>query len=97
MLVLVDAVYTDFQKAFDKVDHELLLNRIAFNGIRGNLLRWFISYFSNRWQRVVINGYHSDAIRVTSVVLQGSILGPLLFILFINDIGNCFRNSKFLL
>ncbi|KAJ8728440.1 hypothetical protein PYW08_016825 [Mythimna loreyi] len=93
----VDAVYTDFKKAFDKVDHEILLKKIAFNGIRGNLLRWFSSYIENRMQRVVINGYQSGSVPITSGVPQGSILGPLLFIIYINDINKCFKNTQFLL
>lgn len=95
--IQTDAVYTDFKKAFDRVDHEILLEKVAYNGIRGNLLRWFQSYISYRNQTVVCNGYSSDAFHATSGIPQGSILGPLLFIIYVNDIGNCFRNSKFLM
>lgn len=95
--VQVDAVYTDFRKAFDKVDHSILLEKLAFNGIRGNLLRWFASYIFNRTQKVVINGYESDTVTVRSGVPQGSILGPFLFIVYVNDIGKCFFNAQFLM
>lgn len=93
----IDSVYTDFRKAFDRVDHKILLEKIAFNGIRGNLWRWFKSYISNRTQKVVIKGFESPSINISSGVPQGSILGPLLFVLFINDINKCFDHCKFLL
>jgi hypothetical protein len=82
-----DVLYLDFAKAFDKVSHELLLYKLhSMYGIGGNLLRWFKSYLSDRYQRVLIDGSHSDWLPVTSGEPQGSILGQLLFLLYINDL-----------
>lgn len=91
----VDAIYTDFRKAFDKVDHNLLLQKLAFNGIRGTLLSWFKSYLQDRTQIVIINGFESQPTAVPSGVIQGSILGPLQYLFFINDISRCFQNCEF--
>lgn len=92
----VDVVYTDYSKAFDRIKHDLLLHKLSKIGIKGNLLRWFSSYILNRSQAVVINNYVSGWIRIPSGVPQGSLLGPLLFVIFVNDIDECFRTSQLL-
>jgi len=82
----VDVMYLDFQKAFDKVPHARLLNKLLAHGISGKILQWIGEWLKGRQQRVVLNGNVSSSLYVIRGVPQRSILGPLLFLIFINDI-----------
>ena len=87
-------IFIDFQKAFDTVDHEILLSKLQYYGIRGKANDWFRSYLDNRQQFVSINGFNSSLSKIKCGVPQGSVLEPLLFLIYINDLCSSISTCK---
>ena len=82
------SIYMDLSKAFDTLDHSILIDKLSHYGIKCNALKWFSSYLSNRTIYVEIDNAKSSVRHLTTSVPQGSILGPLLFLIYMNDIWN---------
>ena len=87
----------DLSKAFDTLDHNILLEKLRYYGINETPIRWFESYLTNRLQYVELNDLASKKQKITTGVPQGSILGPLLFLIYMNDIINVSQAFKFIL
>ena len=91
--LLNGVIFIDLKKAFDTIDHTIIIQKLEAYGLDRNAIKWFTSYLSHRSQRCNINGHLSTASQITCGVPQGSLIGPLLFLLYINDLPNSLKDG----